>query len=100
WPRKERSSWLRGGKNTAVDRIEWITIADPATAHAALQRGEIDWLEAVLPDLLPALRKNPNITVGVTDPRGLVGFLAMNHLFPPFNDIGGPRAIPIAINRQ
>src|SRR5262249_12908832 len=68
-PGQEPASWLAGGKNIAVDRIEWMTIADPATAHAALQRGEIDWLEAVLPDLLPALRKNPNITVAVSDPR-------------------------------
>jgi peptide/nickel transport system substrate-binding protein len=99
-PRQEPASWLAGGKNIALDRIEWITIADPATAHAALQRGEIDWLETVLPDLLPALRKNPNITVAVNDPRGLVGFLVMNHLFPPFNDVRARRAILIAISQE
>jgi peptide/nickel transport system substrate-binding protein len=38
-PRQEPASWLAGGKNIVVDRIEWITIADPATAAAALQRG-------------------------------------------------------------
>jgi peptide/nickel transport system substrate-binding protein len=99
-PRQEPSSWLAGGKNIVVDRIEWITIADPATAHAALQRGEIDWLEVVLPDLLPALRKNPNITVGINDPRGLVGWLAMNHLFPPFDDVRARRAILLAISQE
>jgi len=35
-PRQEPASWLAGGKNIVVDRVEWITIADPATASAAL----------------------------------------------------------------
>ncbi len=68
-PRQEHASWLAGGKNIAVDRIEWTVIPDPATASAALQRGEVDWLEVVLPDLLPVLRKNPNIAVAINDPR-------------------------------
>jgi peptide/nickel transport system substrate-binding protein len=59
-PRQEPASWLAGGKNIVVNRIEWITIPDPATAAAALQNGEVDWLELVLPDLLPVLRKNRN----------------------------------------
>src|SRR5262252_2133124 len=60
-PRQEPPSWLAGGKNIVVDRIEWITIPDPATAVAALQNGEVDWLADVLPDLLPLLRKNRNL---------------------------------------
>src|SRR5229473_1147434 len=43
-PRQEPSSWLAGGKRMLGDRIEWIVIADPATASAALQNGEVDWL--------------------------------------------------------
>jgi Bacterial extracellular solute-binding proteins, family 5 Middle len=60
-PRQESASWLAGGKNIVVNRIEWITIPDPATAAAALQNGEVDWLELVSPDLLPILRKNRNV---------------------------------------
>src|SRR5712671_1081324 len=74
-PRQEPPSWFAGGKNIVVDRIEWITIPDPATAAAALQNGEVDWLEAVLPDLLPILRKNPNVVTAITDPVGWVGWL-------------------------
>src|SRR6266849_3383298 len=99
-PRQEPASWLAGGKNIMVDRIEWITIADPATASAALQTGEVDWLEVVLPDLLPVLRKNPNITAAINDPLGVVGWLAMNHLFPPFNDERARRALLMAINQE
>src|SRR5262249_42468788 len=36
-PRPEPASWYAGGKRMMLDRIEWIVIADPATAAAALQ---------------------------------------------------------------
>jgi peptide/nickel transport system substrate-binding protein len=99
-PRQEPPSWFAGGKNIVVDRIEWITIPDPATAAAALQNGEVDWLEAVLPDLLPILRKNPNVVTAITDPVGWVGHLVMNHLFPPFNDVRARRAILMALSQE
>jgi peptide/nickel transport system substrate-binding protein len=70
-PRQEPASWLAGGKNIVVDRI------DPATASAALQNGEVDWLELVVPDLLPVLRKNRNVVTAINDP------VVMDHLFPP-----------------
>jgi len=49
-PRQEPASWLAGGKNIVVDRIEWMIIPDPAMA-SALRNGEVDWLEFVVPDL-------------------------------------------------
>jgi peptide/nickel transport system substrate-binding protein len=42
-PRQEPNSWLAGGKRMLLDRIEWVVIADPATASAALQNDEVDW---------------------------------------------------------
>jgi peptide/nickel transport system substrate-binding protein len=99
-PRQEPASWLSGGKNIVVDRIEWIIIPDPATTAAALQNGEIDWLEVVLPDLLPVLRKNRNLVTAISHPVGLVGMLAMNHLYPPFNDVRARRAILMALSQE
>jgi peptide/nickel transport system substrate-binding protein len=99
-PRQEPPSWFAGGKNIVVDRIEWIVIPDPATASAALQNGEVDWLEVVLPDLLPILRKNRNLVTAINDPVGLVGQLVMNHLFPPFNDVRARRAILMAVSQE
>src|SRR5215470_10383766 len=80
-PRQEPMSWLAGAKNILLNRVEWITIPDPATASAALQNGEVDWLELVLPDLLHILRKNRNVVTAINDPVGMVGQLVMNHLF-------------------
>jgi peptide/nickel transport system substrate-binding protein len=99
-PRPEPASWLAGGKRIVSDRIEWIVIPDPATAAAALQTGEVDWLEAPLPDLVPLLRRNRNVTVGISDPLGWVGTLVMNQLHPPFNDVRARRAILMAINQE
>ena len=47
-----------GPKIVHVDRVEWITMPDPATATAALQAGEIDWWEVPTPDVLPLLRRD------------------------------------------
>jgi peptide/nickel transport system substrate-binding protein len=99
-PRQEPASWLAGGKNIVTDRIEWITIPDPATAAAALQNGGVDWVEQVLPDVLPVLRKNRNLVTAINDPVGMVGVLAMNHLHPPFNDVRARRAILMALSQE
>jgi peptide/nickel transport system substrate-binding protein len=99
-PRQEPASWLAGGKRIIADRIEWIVISDPATAAAALQSGEVDWWEVPIPDLLPSLRKNRNVTVAVTDPLGHTGLLLMNHLHPPFSDVRARRAVLMAISQE
>jgi peptide/nickel transport system substrate-binding protein len=99
-PRSEPASWLAGGKRILLDRIEWIVIPDPATAAAALSNGEVDWWELPIPDLLPMLRKNSNVTVAVADPLGSIGLLVMNHLYPPFNDVRARRAILMALSQE
>ena len=78
-----------------VDRIEWIVIPDPATAALALQTGEVDWCRMPIPDLVPLLRKNRNVMVDIADPLGAIGWLRINHLHPPFNDVRARRAIPV-----
>jgi peptide/nickel transport system substrate-binding protein len=99
-PRQEPASWLAGGKRMLVDRIEWIVMADAATASAALQNGEVDWWETPIADLVPLLKKNRNVVVEIADPLGNVGFVRMNHLFPPFNDVRARRAILMVLSQE
>ncbi|MGI4806887.1 MAG: ABC transporter substrate-binding protein, partial [Janthinobacterium lividum] len=78
-PRDEPVSFLAGGKVARVDRVEWHTIPDAATAGAALQRGEVDWWEQPSTDLVPLLKRSANIKVEVKDKAGLMGMIRLNH---------------------
>jgi peptide/nickel transport system substrate-binding protein len=98
-PRAEKASWLAGGKRINFDRIEWQIVPDAATASAALQNGEVDWWETALPDLVPLLKKSPNVTVDIADPLGNIGSFRINHLHPPFNDVRARRAVQIALSQ-
>jgi peptide/nickel transport system substrate-binding protein len=99
-PRPEPASWMAGGKALTAERIEWKVIADPGTASAALQSGEVDWWERPLHDLLPVLRRNRSIVVELADPLGQFGLLLMNHLYPPFNDVRARRAVLVAMSQE
>ena len=55
-PRQEAPSFYAGGKVANFERVEWIVQPDSATAAAALQKGEVDWVEQPLIDLCPMLR--------------------------------------------
>ena len=99
-PRQEKASWLAGGKQMLVDRIEWVVMPDAATASAALQNGEVDWWENPITDLVPILKKNANIMVDIADPLGNIGTFRMNHLFPPFNDLKVRRAVLMALDQE
>jgi peptide/nickel transport system substrate-binding protein len=98
--RKEPGNWMAGGKQINFDRIEWIIMPDPATASAALQSGEVDWWETPLPDLVPLLRRNRNISVDIADPLGNIGSFRMNHIHAPFNNPKVRRAVQMAISQE
>ncbi|MBP0495722.1 ABC transporter substrate-binding protein [Pararoseomonas indoligenes] len=99
-PRDEPAAWLAGGKRMAVDRVEWTIMADPATAAAALQNGEVDWWENPIADLVPLLRRNRQVVVDIADPLGNIGALRMNCLHPPFNDARVRRALLMAMDQE
>lgn len=85
-PRAEAPDMMSGGKQAHFDRIDWITQPDPATAAAALQRGEVDWVERPLLDLLPMLRKSAGVKTDKLDVFGALGILRFNQLLPPFDN--------------
>ncbi len=99
-PRNEPISMWAGGKVTHFDRIEWKTIPDPATAAAALQRGEVDWVEMPLVDLAPMLAKSPGVKVDVFDKVGNWMMMAFNHYQAPFDNVKLRRAVVAALVQQ
>ncbi len=99
-PRQEPPQYYSGGKVVHFDRVEWIVQKDPATAAAALQTGEVDWVENPLADLVPMLRRSPGVETAVCDPLGSLGVLAFNHLYPPFDNPALLRALLPAIDQR
>ncbi len=93
------SSFTAGPKVATVERIEWHTIPDAATAAAALQNGEVDWWEQPTSDLLPLLRRNAQIRTEIIDRAGNIGFLRVNSLLPPFDNPAVKHALLGAINQ-
>ena len=95
---RKRRDALAGGKVPKMERIELLSIADQATRAAALQSGELDFLEVLPFDFIAAMRRNRNVTVGA--PRGIDQFLAVmnvNHAVPPFNNLAMRKALQAAI---
>ena len=100
-PRSEGTPQYTSGPKVAnFDRVEWQIIQDTATADAALERGEVDWVQTPNVDLLPLLRKNEDVTVRSITPNGLVAYMRFNHLHPPFDNPAIRRALIGAVNQS
>jgi peptide/nickel transport system substrate-binding protein len=74
-------------------------IADPATAAAALQKGEVDWLELPTSEYWPTLKAHKGLQVEVLDRSGAYGVCRLNHLHPPFDNPATRRAALAAISQ-
>jgi peptide/nickel transport system substrate-binding protein len=99
-PRDEAADLYAGGKRVYVDRVEHIVMPDGATAAAALQTGEVDWVHVPLIDLVPMLKRSPGVTAAVYDPLGWLGIIRPNFLYPPFDNRKLLRAILPAIDQR
>jgi peptide/nickel transport system substrate-binding protein len=99
-PRPEKPDYLSGGKVVHFDRVEWSVQPDPGTAVAALQAGEVDWIDQPLFDLVPALKQSKGVTVQKLDPFGLIGIIGLNHLHPPFDNPKLRRALFPAVDQH
>jgi peptide/nickel transport system substrate-binding protein len=97
-PRTEPPSQYAGSKQVNIDRVEWIYIPDQATAMAALQRGEVDVLDKPDFDLAKVMEKDPNIKVEKI-PLTFQGFMALNTLWPPFDNQKAREAMLYLVNQ-
>src|SRR5574341_693050 len=90
-PRREPASYYAGGKRVNVERVEFVVIPDQSTAVAALEKGEVDYMQRPHVDQWPLLRKNPNIAMY----RGDVSQMQIhpNHLVPPFDSLKARQAL-------
>ena len=99
-PRPEGvASCTSGPKIVHFDRVVWDVIPDVATAAAAMQRGEADWWEQLSFDLLPLMKKAPDLRVSVVENTGNIGLMRFNELYPPFDNPAIRRALLPALNQ-
>jgi peptide/nickel transport system substrate-binding protein len=97
-PRKEAPSYYAGGKRVNVERVEWIVIPDQSTAVAALEKGEVDYLQRPQVDQWQLLRKNPNVGMYRADVVQMQ--IHPNHLVPPFDNVKARQALMLMANQQ
>jgi peptide/nickel transport system substrate-binding protein len=90
-------SMIAGPKLAHFERVEWTVVPDPATAAAAMQAGEFDWMETLPPDLHALLARAPNVVLDRIDRSGTYASLRFNQLQPPFDDPAVRRALLPAI---
>ncbi len=96
----DKPSYTAGPKVAHLDRVEWVTIEDSATAASALLAGEVDWLQAVNADQIKPLSRHAAIRTEVTEPAGSIGIMRFNHLHPPFNNPAIRRALLGAMDQS
>lgn len=98
-PRAEAPDGFWGGKIAKLDRVEWVIMPEPATQAQALIRGEIDAIELPLVDLLPVLRKSPDVTIKVLDTMGSQAFFFLNSSQPPLDKPAVRQAIAHVVDQ-
>lgn len=99
-PRAEAPSWTAGGKVVKVDKVVWDAMPDMQTSINALQSGDVDLVEQVTVDLLPMLKLNDDVTVGMLDPLGAQVTGRFNHRIPPFDNPKIRQAAIYALDQQ
>ena len=99
-PRAETADGYAGGKVAKLEEVEWRYLPDSSTATQALQAGEVDFLEVVPTDLVPLLRRRPDITLEVLNQAGSIGNIRPNSLVPPFNDPRARQALLLLVDQE
>ncbi len=99
-PRSEPASGAAGGKVAKVDRIEWLIIPDALISVNALLSGEVDWMEAIPPDMLEVVKQNKDVKVEVLNKLGQHVQIVLNHHQPPFDNVRIRQAVQLAMKQQ
>ena len=99
-PRDEPPDGLAGGKLAKVDRLEFRIIPDAATKSAALQTGEVDFIDQVPFDQAEILAGRKGITVSTLTRTFNPFFMRPNSLYPPFDNAKARQALALAVNQS
>jgi peptide/nickel transport system substrate-binding protein len=100
-PRSEPPSGTTGGKRVYVDRVEWnLALRDAQAQVNALQKGEVDIIEALGFDQYETVKADANLQLPKYSNFGLQYMARFNHLLPPFNNVKVRRAAMAAMSQE
>ena len=87
-PRSEPPNGTTGGKHVYVDRVEWnLALRDGQAQINALQKGEVDVIEALPFDHFETAKGDANIQLPKYATFGLQYMARFNHLHKPFDNV-------------
>lgn len=99
--RSEPPSGTAGGKRVYVDRVEWnLALRDAQAQLNALQKGEVDIIEALGFDQYEAAKKDAAIQLPKYSNLGLTYMARFNHLAKPFDNVKVRRAALAAFPQE
>ena len=100
-PRSEPPSGSTGGKHVYVDRVEWnLALRDAQAQLSALQKGEVDIIEALGFDQYEAAKADPAIQLPKYSNYGLQYMARFNHLNKPFDNPKVRQAVIAAFSQE
>ncbi len=100
-PRDEPPSGTTGGKRVFVDRVEWnLALRDAQAQVNALQKGEVDIIEALGFDHYETVKADKNLQMPVYAKFGLQYMARFNHLHKPFDNPKVRQAVIAAFNQE
>jgi peptide/nickel transport system substrate-binding protein len=95
--RADVTSWLAGRHTPLVDKVEFIEVPDSAARVAALETGEVDWVDEYPSALASRIQSSPNAVFQTARP-GRHVVMVGNRVKPPFNNDTAMRAVQVALD--
>jgi len=100
-PRSEPPSGTAGGKRVYVDRVEWnLALRDAQAQVSALQKGEIDIIEALGFDHYETVKADKSVQIPIWSNKGLQYMARFNHLNKPFDNPKVRQAVIAAFSQE
>lgn len=87
------------GEPAKVERIEFVVVTNAATRVAMLQSGEVQYIEALPPQLVPTIEATQGLEV-IAQPTNFLRILQLNTTKAPFDDVRVRQALNYAVDKQ
>jgi peptide/nickel transport system substrate-binding protein len=87
------------GEKPALETLTYRAIREAPARFLELQAGTVDGVDNLSPDDIPAAQAEPDINVFLRPPFN-IGFLGINRVHEPFDDVRVRQAVAMAIDRE